>query len=383
MAYLRWRRFIELASLDRPWIGELFMRKRHKPIAVASVDKWDREYREGVYDRLASSHQRHHHRLLAAMIADRWPNPRVLEIGAGEGVLFEAFRGHAPARYVGVDFSAPAVEKGLERLSAERAAGQVDLLLGDGRAFRSDETFDVVVFSECIEHLGEVEDLIAHYAPNLKPDGGVGLTMWLAVKPLRLWHRLKRLGTVLDEAAINTPWGGGWLVAVVRPVKAAVTALAVALTTLTTAIPVDVFAQVAPQPALDLPLSIGLAQAALDACAATGAAVSAAVVDDKGNSLVVLRAPASPKPPIAAPRKAATAVQFDAPGSEMEPRQKADPAFAALIAAEPERLNPHAGSLPLHINGKLVGGLAVADTSHETADACARAALAKFAGKVG
>jgi uncharacterized protein GlcG (DUF336 family) len=304
----------------------------------------------------------------------------VLEIGAGEGVLFEAFRAHAPARYVGVDFSAPAVEQGLQRLSAERAAGQVELLLGDGRTFRSDETFDVVVFSECIEHLGEVEELVAHYAPNLKPDGGVGLTMWLALKPLRLWHRLKTLGQVLDEAVVNTPWGGGWLVAVVRPVKAAVTALAVTLAGLMAAVPVDAFA--ADPPALDLPLSIDLARAAVDACAARGAAVSVAVVDDRGNPLVVLRAPGSPKPPIAAPRKAATAVQFDAPGSAMEPREKTDPAFAALIKAEPERLNPHAGSLPLHIDGKLVGGLAVADTTHETADACARAALAKFADKV-
>ena len=134
--------------------------------------------------------------------------------------------------------------------------------------------------------------------------------------------------------------------------------------------------------ALDLPLSIDLARAAVDACAAKGAAVSVAVVDDKGNSLVVLRAPASAKPPVAAPRKAATAVQFDAPGSVMEPREKTDPAFAALIKAEPERLNPHAGSLPLHIDGQLVGGLAVADTSHEMADACARAGLAKFGDRV-
>lgn len=146
------------------------------------------------------------------------------------------------------------------------------------------------------------------------------------------------------------------------------------------AIPVTAFAQT--PPALDLPLSVDLARAAVDACAAQGAPVSVAVVDDKGNPLVVLRAPASPKPPVAAPRKAATAVQFDAPGSVMEPREKTDPAFAALIKAEPERLNPHGGSLPLHMGGRLVGGLAVADTSHEMADACARAALARFAGQL-
>lgn len=134
---------------------------------------------------------------------------------------------------------------------------------------------------------------------------------------------------------------------------------------------------VTPEP-LTLPTAIDLAKAAIDACAAQGAHVSAAVVDAKGNALVVLRDEQSPKPPIAAPRKANAAVVFDQPGSVMEPREKADPAFAAKIAADPDHLNAHGGSLPLHVGATLIGGLAIADTSHETADQCARAALAKF-----
>ena len=134
-----------------------------------------------------------------------------------------------------------------------------------------------------------------------------------------------------------------------------------------------------PEPqALTLPVAIDLAQAAVGACAAKGAHVSAAVVDAQGNPLVVLRDELSPKPPIAAPRKANAAVVFDQPGSIMEPRQKSDPEFAAKIAADPDHLNPHAGSLPLHVGTAVVGGLAIADTTHETADQCARAALAKF-----
>jgi len=135
----------------------------------------------------------------------------------------------------------------------------------------------------------------------------------------------------------------------------------------------------APDPhALTLPLAIDLAKASIDACAAKGAHVSAAVVDAAGNPLVVLRDELSPKPPIAAPRKANAAVVFDQPGSVMEPRQKSDPDFAAKIAADPDHLNPHAGSLPLHVGTAVVGGLAIADTTHETADQCARAALARF-----
>ncbi|KQV57444.1 MULTISPECIES: heme-binding protein [unclassified Caulobacter] len=135
----------------------------------------------------------------------------------------------------------------------------------------------------------------------------------------------------------------------------------------------------APEPrALTLPTAVDLAKAAIDACAAKGAHISAAVVDSTGNPLVVLRDEQSPKPPIAAPRKANAAVVFDLPGSVMEPREKTDPAFAAKIAADPDHLNAHGGSLPLHVGATLVGGLAIADTTHETADQCARAALAKF-----
>ena len=130
--------------------------------------------------------------------------------------------------------------------------------------------------------------------------------------------------------------------------------------------------------ALTLPTAIDLAKAAIDACAAKGAHVSVSVVDAKGNPLVILRDELSPKPPIAAPRKANAAVVFDQPGSVMEPREKADPDFAAKIAADPDHLNPHAGSLPLHVGATVVGGLGVADTGHEAADSCARAALARF-----
>jgi uncharacterized protein GlcG (DUF336 family) len=127
--------------------------------------------------------------------------------------------------------------------------------------------------------------------------------------------------------------------------------------------------------AIDLPRAMRLAEAAISACASEGAPASASVVDSDGNPLVVARSPASPKPPVAAPAKAAAAALFDSPGSVMEPREKTDPAFAAQIAASAGKLNPHGGSLPLHRGGKVIGGLAVADVDHALADRCARSAL--------
>jgi uncharacterized protein GlcG (DUF336 family) len=129
--------------------------------------------------------------------------------------------------------------------------------------------------------------------------------------------------------------------------------------------------------ATDLPLetSLLLAKSAIRACEARSAPVSAAVVDQNGVPIVVLRGDGVTKPPVAAPRKAATAVKFAAPGSEMEPREASDPAFAAIIKANPELYNAHGGSVPIYKDGRVIGGLAVADTDHKIADACAREAL--------
>ena len=130
---------------------------------------------------------------------------------------------------------------------------------------------------------------------------------------------------------------------------------------------------------LDLSLAIRLADTAIGACASRNAPVSASVVDKDGNPLVVLRADASPKLPVAAPAKAAAAAMFDSPGSVMEQREKSDADFAARIAGSGGKLIAHGGSLPLHQDGHVIGGLAVADVDHATADVCAREALAKVA----
>ncbi|ESQ86517.1 hypothetical protein ABAC460_23230 [Asticcacaulis sp. AC460] len=127
----------------------------------------------------------------------------------------------------------------------------------------------------------------------------------------------------------------------------------------------------------DIPLdtAIALARTAVTVCAERGNPVSAAVVDADGVPIVIIRGDGVTKPPVAAPRKAATAVKFGQPGSEMEPRETTDPVFGAEIKAHPDLYNAHGGSVPIYRDGRIIGGLAVADTDHKVADTCAREAL--------
>lgn len=220
MAYLRLRRAIELAALDRPWVGELLLRRRFAKSQLTPAEGWDREYTDGIYDRLRRTEQQHHHRLLAALVTAGRERCTILEIGCGEGVFLESLLSHHDVTYVGVDFSAVAIERARARFAPLIESGAVRFEVGDGRSYPVEAgAYDVVIFPECIEYLGEVEPLLDHYARALKPGGLIGVTQWLGVRPLRLWRRMKIWGSVVNEAVVNTAWGGAWLVSTLSPRK--------------------------------------------------------------------------------------------------------------------------------------------------------------------
>ena len=221
MAYFRWRRALEFASLDYPWVGELFLRRRFAAPKVIPASGWDDQYRDGVYDRLLRNDQKHHLRLLGSLIGDGRTGLSVLEIGCGEGAFVEVLLGHKVQSYVGVDFSPVVIEKARARFAREIAEGWVRFEVGDGRSYSAPERFDAVVFPECIEYLGDVQVLLRHYETMLKPGGVIGVTQWLGIRPLRLWRKLKRFRTVLNEAVVSAAWGGAWVVTTLAPDAAA------------------------------------------------------------------------------------------------------------------------------------------------------------------
>lgn len=212
MAYLRWRRFLELAALDRPWVGETFIRDRHKGPTVSPAEHWNSEYQAGTYRRLLLSDQRHHHRLLAGLVAEHADQPRVLEIGCGEGAFYDTIRPFRPARYLGVDFSAQGVDMARRRLADSLRPGVVDFEVGDGKRYAVDEQFDAIVFPECVEYLGDPIALLEHYAGSLAPGGVFGVTQWLGLTPLRIWRTFKARTEIVDEAVVSAAWGGAWQV---------------------------------------------------------------------------------------------------------------------------------------------------------------------------
>jgi len=213
MSYLRWRRIKELAALDHPWLTRFIGRDGQ---GAAPAETWNGYYETGVYDGLLRPERRHQHRLLAALVAEACPQGRVLEIGCGDGAFYESLRLYGPRRYLGVDIS----ETAIHRLQARRGAdaGDVAFRVGVGEAYDAGtERFDAIVFTDCIEYLGALPPLFAHYTPYLADGGRFAALQWLAPRPIALWTEIRALLDIEDEAVVQTRWGGAWHLWTARP----------------------------------------------------------------------------------------------------------------------------------------------------------------------
>jgi ubiquinone/menaquinone biosynthesis C-methylase UbiE len=127
------------------------------------------------------SHYRHLAPWLRLVTTLRMLGPRkngetmVLDVGCGDGTLMS----HLGGKCVGVDVSTSALESARAKTGAEVVMASASTL-----PFR-DESFDLVICTEVLEHLDEMEAAIGQLASVAKRDGTVHFTV-----PVASWYRL-------------------------------------------------------------------------------------------------------------------------------------------------------------------------------------------------
>ncbi len=216
MAYLRLRRVLELAVLDRPGLAWL-IGSGGRASRAAPAAQWDGYYAAGTYDSLMAADRRHHHHLLAGLIAERRPRGRILEIGCGQGAFFRSLRRLDYASYLGTDIAPLAIGQARAAFTDDIATGRADFAVADGAALAPGGPYDAIVIADCIEYLGPIPDLMARCRDLLAPGGVIGMTQWMAAHPLALWREVRAHARILDESVVLAPWGGAWQVCTCRP----------------------------------------------------------------------------------------------------------------------------------------------------------------------
>jgi ubiquinone/menaquinone biosynthesis C-methylase UbiE len=192
---------------------------------LSGVDRgtYSRHYNERVptveeeFEIWGRFHQ-HRHEMRYDLVADAVrehlpPGGCVLDVGAGAGLVADRIA-DLDARYIALEFSERNVAVGAEKFASRRHPLAVRFLRGDAERmpFR-DETVDVVVMSEVIEHLMHPDRAVAEISRVLRTGGVFVMTTNNAsempcISPLKnpfAWVE-KALGATRPDLISLRPW---------------------------------------------------------------------------------------------------------------------------------------------------------------------------------
>ncbi|MTI43743.1 methyltransferase family protein [Roseibium hamelinense] len=191
---------------------------------ASTAEGWDEEYEAGRWAFLRSLPESGRYGIIGMWLNLTNSNKHVLDIGCGEGLLYERLAPMGLQKYVGIDLS-PA---SLEIANVDPAAAS--LRAADMHTFQPEagETFSAIVFNEVLHFAENPGALVSRYVPFLKPDGVIALSMYAPKRPesgankliARLWEATDDTHAfeVLDDyRLVSDKKGVTWRMRLVKP----------------------------------------------------------------------------------------------------------------------------------------------------------------------
>jgi SAM-dependent methyltransferase len=176
---------------------------------------WTAEYEAGVWDRLGDLQEESRFSVIAGYVSHIGGEPRVLDLGCGDGRLARRLDG-AAGNYVGCDFAQPAVGR-----ARHRQLPRAQFLVADASRppFRAG-TFDIVVCSEILYYLRDLPASLAAITQVLAPGGHLVVSVFDAFgRPqTACWDVLMGLCEVSDMVTLTSLQSQQtWRIALLRP----------------------------------------------------------------------------------------------------------------------------------------------------------------------
>jgi SAM-dependent methyltransferase len=184
-------------------------RVTYRPIAAVDTD-WDTAYRDGTWDRLWDLDESFHHAVTASLIDRLTPEGRILDVGAGEGVLLHHLR-HLPYRsYLGIDLSAEA----LARCRARRDDPRDQYVVADATRLpiATHGAFDVAVAAETLYYVPDPVAVFRQLRALVGPSGAVIVSMYDSGASHRIWELLEPEAAQTTGVDLRNTRGVGWRV---------------------------------------------------------------------------------------------------------------------------------------------------------------------------
>lgn len=173
---------------------------------------WDAEYGDGRWAYMSEQRELARYWTIIGYMDAFRRGGEYLDVGCGDGVLFERFKPLGYRRYLGVDLSDVAIEK-LRLYNDDRT----NFSQADGNVYEPAGLFDVIIFNESLYYLRDPVRSLERYAQSLKADGCMIVSTYTASRrSLAVLRDAKQVLDVFDE--VKTTQGAmSWLCTVFKP----------------------------------------------------------------------------------------------------------------------------------------------------------------------
>jgi SAM-dependent methyltransferase len=174
---------------------------------AATAELLDEQYRTNQWAWLNDPREVAHYAVIAGYVRCLKPGAAVLDIACGEGIL----RDHLQAAYR-VDVSKAAIEA-----ASRREDAITTFVEADATTYVPPETYDVIVFNECLYYFERPLDVVRRYEAFLRPGGVIIGSMFRDRSSLKIWRALGRSYRIIDEVRVAHVDGEQWTVRVFQP----------------------------------------------------------------------------------------------------------------------------------------------------------------------
>lgn len=178
-----------------------------KPKAI-----WDAEYGDGRWAYMGQPHEVARYWTLIGCMDTFRHGGEYLDVGCGDGVLFERFKPLGYQRYIGIDISDVAIEK-----LRHHNNGRTHFFQADAEVHKPADRFDVIVCNESLYYFRDPRRSLDGYADSLKPDGCIIVSTYMeSRRSLAVLREAKRAYAVVEEVK-TTQGPKSWLCTTLKP----------------------------------------------------------------------------------------------------------------------------------------------------------------------
>jgi len=182
----------------------------YRPIRVSGTF-WEKRYKDGAWDRLRTIEELARYSLIVGYVHYLNKGGSILDVGCGEGILYERLCKSNYSRYLGIDVSSVAIARACDKSNATN-----QFLSTRIEDFRTDEKFDIIIFNECLYYMEEPLKTLRHYESFLTKSGVFVISMYKTMGAWKVWKQFGNHYYIRDTVSVRNAKDECWTIKVLN-----------------------------------------------------------------------------------------------------------------------------------------------------------------------